>query len=522
MVTTPNLLIKRIRIKNFKSLKDVSLEINDLNVVVGKNASGKTNLVDAISFLKEAITEVTVPYAPHRRWWSYKDVVWNGDEGLPIIYDIEFEVKPYLEFWTKNSERVLKNLSYGVAFVERDGVFQTYMEYLELPNIFRIEREGSILRIFHDYDFISTNWYAIRDFLRKYSEYLLERWKDRMEFEKVKKMPKIIHKTMSDRLEIEDILHQEIQLPYRPKIPMLVREVYFRDIVPRWRLTGLKEDFPREYEYFPAMLEIYLTPLSYIGLDYRPKVLYRKFAGDIYVIMPKIGGRYNYTESLMNKIVSSVFNSLSRIQILKKLNYSKIKQPKEQVSTITLDEDSGNIQELLYTWFLKPPVGSLPERIEKVIENLFPNTRITFETTTDARIFIKIIENNEREIRPPGISDGFYKILAVLSAIELKPSLLVIDEFETSLHAEAIEYLLDEIKHSENMKTILTTHSPHVVDLTNPEDIIIVQKRPEKGSSFERLRDVEGIKKKLNELGLTFSVLWLYGSTELGDERTDV
>ena len=57
----------------------------------------------------------------------------------------------------------------------------------------------------------------------------------------------------------------------------------------------------------------------------------------------------------------------------------------------------------------------------------------------------------------------------------MKPSLLIIDEVENSLHPETLEKLLDELKSSETT-VIITTHSPVVVDMTDPADLVIVEK----------------------------------------------
>lgn len=45
-------MIKRLNIKNFKSFAEIDLELKNFNVVVGGNASGKSNFVSAFSFLK--------------------------------------------------------------------------------------------------------------------------------------------------------------------------------------------------------------------------------------------------------------------------------------------------------------------------------------------------------------------------------------------------------------------------------------------------------------------------------------
>ncbi len=50
--------IKRVVIDNFKSIKHLELELNPgLNVLVGPNAGGKTNILEAIHFLYKALVE---------------------------------------------------------------------------------------------------------------------------------------------------------------------------------------------------------------------------------------------------------------------------------------------------------------------------------------------------------------------------------------------------------------------------------------------------------------------------------
>ncbi|MGC9113417.1 AAA family ATPase, partial [Acidilobus sp.] len=44
-------LIRKFRVRNFKSLADVELELGKVNIVVGPNGAGKGNLVDAFMLL---------------------------------------------------------------------------------------------------------------------------------------------------------------------------------------------------------------------------------------------------------------------------------------------------------------------------------------------------------------------------------------------------------------------------------------------------------------------------------------
>ncbi len=45
--------IKTIRVKNFKSFKDVEVRLGDFNVLIGANASGKSNFIRIIEFLRD-------------------------------------------------------------------------------------------------------------------------------------------------------------------------------------------------------------------------------------------------------------------------------------------------------------------------------------------------------------------------------------------------------------------------------------------------------------------------------------
>jgi len=49
-------MIKKIRVKNFKSFKDLKLNLGDLNILIGANASGKSNFIQIFKFLKDVTT----------------------------------------------------------------------------------------------------------------------------------------------------------------------------------------------------------------------------------------------------------------------------------------------------------------------------------------------------------------------------------------------------------------------------------------------------------------------------------
>ena len=53
-------MITRVVIKGYKSLRDVDLELSALTLVIGPNASGKSNLLDALGLLSRMATGGTI------------------------------------------------------------------------------------------------------------------------------------------------------------------------------------------------------------------------------------------------------------------------------------------------------------------------------------------------------------------------------------------------------------------------------------------------------------------------------
>lgn len=74
-------MLRRIKVKNFKSLKDVTLEIGRRNVLVGSNMAGKSNVIDLFRFIREMTFPVSgsmaLPSAIAARG-GFDEVLWKG------------------------------------------------------------------------------------------------------------------------------------------------------------------------------------------------------------------------------------------------------------------------------------------------------------------------------------------------------------------------------------------------------------------------------------------------------------
>jgi len=88
------LKIQQLEIKNYKSLKHVSLDgVQDLNVIVGRNNSGKSNLVDALKFFFNRdgqgwSEDYNVSGVPKHLWFNY-------DPSEPIELSVTFRPSPH-------------------------------------------------------------------------------------------------------------------------------------------------------------------------------------------------------------------------------------------------------------------------------------------------------------------------------------------------------------------------------------------------------------------------------------------
>jgi len=138
-----------------------------------------------------------------------------------------------------------------------------------------------------------------------------------------------------------------------------------------------------------------------------------------------------------------------------------------------LKENGSNLTNVILTLSSKK-VESV-EKIQRILSIILNNEiKIKTDITDDGRSYIKISEHN-LELQPSMLPEGVWKILAILVAIESEPSLITIDELENSLHPKAIEYIVRELKEYK-ATVIATTHSPAVVDIVEPEDLILVEK----------------------------------------------
>ena len=87
-------MLTRLTAKNFKSLRDFDVSLSPLNVLVGPNMGGKSNIIDALLFLYESWFPQPGTYGPVNaltRRGGIDEVLWKGGQDKLLSIGIEFE-----------------------------------------------------------------------------------------------------------------------------------------------------------------------------------------------------------------------------------------------------------------------------------------------------------------------------------------------------------------------------------------------------------------------------------------------
>ena len=79
--------LEKVHIKNYLSLRDVEFPLKPLTILVGPNASGKSNILSALDLLRSMITDKKLPQVK-----VIRDCLWAG-EASQINFQLQAEVE---------------------------------------------------------------------------------------------------------------------------------------------------------------------------------------------------------------------------------------------------------------------------------------------------------------------------------------------------------------------------------------------------------------------------------------------
>lgn len=112
-------LIDHIRVKNFKSIKEIDMDLSPLTLIVGANASGKSNLINVFRFISNIMTSGIDNAIALQGGVTYLANA-SLPKGTPI--EIEFSVDLSDEGWIRTSD--VKNFGYKVEKIQYHFIIQ--------------------------------------------------------------------------------------------------------------------------------------------------------------------------------------------------------------------------------------------------------------------------------------------------------------------------------------------------------------------------------------------------------------
>src|SRR5438552_1509318 len=96
--------LRELQAERYKSLRSLTLRLGPLNVLIGANASGKSNILDALRFLAEALRgrDFLPPVAARG---NLIHLAWKGEEASEVVLRTSFKEGDRQFDWRVSLER---------------------------------------------------------------------------------------------------------------------------------------------------------------------------------------------------------------------------------------------------------------------------------------------------------------------------------------------------------------------------------------------------------------------------------
>ncbi len=132
--------IKRIEVRNFKSFKDLSINLGEFNVVIGANASGKSNFVSIFKFLRDIVTlglENAVSLQGGVEYLRNINIGYSENLYMKVVFDEKYSMIPF-----KTRTGIIGLKSYETVYE-----FSLKFYKIKRKTGFRIEKDRLIYRV---------------------------------------------------------------------------------------------------------------------------------------------------------------------------------------------------------------------------------------------------------------------------------------------------------------------------------------------------------------------------------------
>jgi predicted ATPase len=375
-------MIHRFQVRNFKALRDVTLDLTPIHVLIGPNDSGKTSILEAIAALCRSVDHPLS--AAFTGSWEGRELVWMGKRDLPITLQA--------------------NIS------DDDDVFSYQLSCSCAPKkrSMRVEAE-SVQRASDDQPL------RIEE-LADYSTVQQIASQGGNAADNVKLLAEMVY----DALQGVESFRWDARFLALPVAP----------------------DSKRRFRLEPSGFGLALLLDDILGFDRN------RFIG-------------------LEQRFQAIFPAVKSIKLIPEPAYKSPVDDPEQVPKLQRSDGKG-----LYFEF----------------------------------------EGNRKPVPARQVSDGILLILAYLALLQLPipPRVLLVEEPENGIHPgrlqDVLKILRELVGEQSRTQVVLTTHSPYVVDLFQPEEVTLCQKQPDGSVSVRRLSESRTVREQLDVF--TLGEIW--------------
>lgn len=383
-------MIEKVRIQNYKALRDVTLELTPIHVLIGPNDSGKTSILEAVAALcRSTDHDLTQAFVGT---WQGTNLVWNREANLFVtlvatVDDVDGEF----------------DYSLAVKFIPTGRM--AAVEYER----FRLAENTQTVSLT-----VATNRTATSPF---------------------------------ELLRNPAALTDD-KLPYAVRVTHALSGVHF-------------------YRWTPSHLALPVAP------DSKRRFRMESSGFGLALCLDNILGFDRDRFSALEERFKAIFPQVRSIKLVPEMAYSAPTDHAEQVLQLSRGEGKG----------------------------------IYFELADGGKL-----------VSASQVSDGMLLVLAYLTILNLPqpPRVLLVEEPENGIHPKRLQDVLsilrDLVSEQAQCQVILTTHSPYVVDLFQPEEVTLCQKTADGSVAVRRLSESQAVREQLDVF--TLGEIW----TAEGDE----
>ncbi|MCK4475612.1 MAG: AAA family ATPase [Methanophagales archaeon] len=176
---------------------------------------------------------------------------------------------------------------------------------------------------------------------------------------------------------------------------------------------------------------------------------------------------------------------------------SKLRERKSISEEARLNKDGSNLSQVIH--YLRNKDRVAYAEFEDTLKAAVPEVKYLETPPTDrGEANLEIVERDlEKRIDLSEMSDGMLWLLAHIYVFmsPKSPPLVCFEEPESYIHPRVLELLVDVFKSVKN-QVIVTTHNPFFVDLVDPEDLIIFEKKEGK-TTCRKIENPEEMKERV-------------------------